>query len=324
MSEYVLNNACIAIPYSDLEQAQRHLAEMLRGVAAFEANGDDLPLLRLVRDPWLHPLVRDTADREYTIGEVAQLMYGTPYHDVAAFFDSLARAIPSDAGLDDLTIEAVLRIVPEGPASGLETTYDSVIAAGFDGLLCAVAHLTLISLLSSPLWRHDKMGFMVGGETFRFDHIANSLHGVAVSRRSAEVLRGDLAASSFWPLRARAFPHLRFGMDVEAQIRRFSSTLFSLMLKRLAELDHRADEWQASESSEFPSGPSKITPETPGTMKNYGGERRYRGYDGITRTFEEHIWIDRGNRIHLIRHRESKVLEIGYIGKHLSTMKYPT
>lgn len=324
MSEYVLNNACIATPYSDLDQAQRHLAEMLRGVAAFEANGDELPLLRLVRDPWLYPLVRDATDREYSISEVAQFMYGTSYHDVAAFFDSLARAIPSDAGLDDLTIEAVLRIMPEGPASGLEATYDSVIAAGFDGLLCAVAHLTLISLLSSPLWRHDKMGFMVGGETYSFDHIANSLHGVAISRRNTEALREELAASSFWTLRARAFPHLRFGIDVEAQIRRFSATLFRLMLKRLAELDDRAQRWQASESREFPSGPSEITPETPATMKNYGGERRYRGYDGTTRTFEEHIWIDRGNRIHLICHQESKVLEIGYIGKHLSTMKYST
>lgn len=113
-------------------------------------------------------------------------------------------------------------------------------------------------------------------------------------------------------------------MDVETQIWKFNSPFFPLMLKGLAELDDRAQRWQASETSEFSSGPSEVVPEILATMKNYGGERRYRGYDGTTRTFEDHIWIDRQNRIHLIPHPENKALEIGYTGQHLSTMRYPT
>jgi RecB family exonuclease len=59
-------------------------------------------------------------------------------------------------------------------------------------------------------------------------------------------------------------------------------------------------------------------------MKRYGTARRFRGLDGLQHTYEDHMWIDRGNRIHMIREETHRDVEVGYIGVHLPTMDYPT
>jgi hypothetical protein len=325
MSEYVFNNACATPLLSSPETVRIQLAELLRGMALFEAEEQDgLPMLRLDSNPWLYNIAEDTNGRRYSIGEIALQMYETPDHDVATFFEALVQAIPSDMGLDKWSVDSILRIEPTGPAAGIEDTYESAKAAGVDGILCALASFILISLPTSTLWRFNLMGFQVGSSSYQFDHISCSEHAIQIRSRRTDAIRGALRCNNFWKLRDHAFPHLKFGLDVEDQIGSFSTVYFSLALKRLAELNDRARRWREPSCNTFPEGTTPITPESEQTMKRYAQTRNFRGHDGVIRTFEEHMWIDPGNRIHLIRHSTVRIVEVGYIGRHLPTINYRT
>ena len=324
MNDYVLNSASLTQPYSDATTARLHLAALLRGLALLDSDADVLPSLRLNIDPWLQPLVQEHSAPPITLGELAHSFYGTVDHDLAAFFDSLSRSVPSDHALDEVSIDAILRLVPDGPAPGYEQTFVSVQASGIDGIICAVMDFILVGLLRCDLWRFDRLGFVSGPETFEFDHVAEASHAEAIRGRRITALRSTLTARSFWTRRARVFPGLLFGLDVEDQIGRFSATLLPLLFKRLAELDARARTWRASAMDQFPDGQTEIREETPRTMMRYGTQRNFRGHDGVTRTFEEHMWIDRTHRMHVFRDVIRKTVEIGYVGRHLATMENPT
>jgi hypothetical protein len=324
MSDYVLNIASIAEPYTDVSRARADLAALLRGLAILDADSALLPSLRLDTDPWLQPVVRGGSAIQLTLGELAHGFYGTMDHDLASFFDSLSRSVPADAGIDELTINAILRLTPDGPAVGYEQTFASVIAASTHGMICAALKFVLIGFLRSELWRFDAMGFVCDTETFLFDHVAEPSHGEAIRVRRIAAVRDELTPRSFWSLRTRVFPNLLFGVDVEKQIERFNTILLPLLFRRLAELDARCKLWRESADDAFPEGATEISRETAQTMKRYGNDRRFRGHDGHPRTYEDHMWIDRSHRVHLICHSEIKIVEIGYVGPHLPTMRYPT
>jgi hypothetical protein len=212
-----------------------------------------------------------------------------------------------------------------GLAHSFYGTADHDLAAGTDAIICAAMTFVLVGLLRCDLWKYDGMGFVSGSETYVFDHVAEPSHADAISRCRIAALRAALTSRSFWPLREQVFPHLSFGLDVQRQAERFSTILVPLMFSRLAELDARARTWQETiNSDQFPEGLTAITGETLKTMKRYGSQRNFRGHDGVTRTFEDHMWIDRSHRIHMIRDVVTRRVEIGYIGPHLPTMTDPT
>jgi hypothetical protein len=289
-----------------------------------DSNSDQLPSLRLNIDPWLQPLVQRDSAPPITLGELAHDFYGTADHDLAEFFDSLSRSVPADNALDEASVEAILRLVPEHPAPGYEQTFASIQAAGTDAVICAAMSFTLVGLLRCDLWRFDALGFVSGSEAYVFDHVAEPCHAEAIVGRRIAALRSGLTARSFWPLKERVFPRLLFGLDVEGQLGKFSTTLVPLMFKRLAELDARTEIWRNSKSKHFPGGLTEIKGETSRTMKRYGKDRNFRGSDGVTRTFEDHMWIDKSHRIHLFLDVDKRSVEIGYVGRHLPTMEYPT
>ena len=324
MSDYVLNSASVAEPYSEAATARVHLAALLRGLALLDSDSGLLPSLRLNIDPWLQPLVQEKSVPPITLGQLAHGFYGTADHDLAAFFDSLNRSIPADHALDDLSVDAILRLAPDHPASGYEQTFASVQAAGTDAIICAAMNFTLVGLLRCDLWRFDGMGFVSGSETYLFDHVAEPRHAEAICGRRIAALRSGLTARSFWLMRERVFPHLLFGLDVQGQVDKFSTTLMPLMFKRLAELDARAKTWRKAPTDHFPEGPTEIKGETARTMKRYGEDRGFRGHDGVTRTFEDHMWVDQSHRIHVFRDVNKRSVEVGYVGRHLPTMEYPT
>lgn len=324
MSDYVLNSASVADLYFDAAIAQAHLAMLLRGLALLDAGSEVLPSLRLNIDPWLQPLVAEPLREPITLGQLAHSFYETRDHDLAAFFDSLNRSIPSDHALDEVSVDAILRLDPQYAAPGYEQTLGSVQAAGVDALICAAMNFTLVGLLRSQLWNFDRMGFVCGSQAYLFDHLAEPTHAEAINARRIEALRSELTARTFWSLKGSVFPHLLFGLDVREQLKKFSTVLMPLMFKRLAELDARAMIWRTSPSELFPEGTTEIKKESLQTMKRYGSDRSFRGHDGMRRTFEDHLWIERSHRMHLFLNPKDKSVEIGYVGKHLPTIEYPT
>ena len=324
MSEYVLNNASIAEPYAEAATARVHLADLLKGLALLDSDSSVLPSLRLNVDPWLQPLVQENASPPITLGELAHGFYGTVDHDLAAFFDSLNRSVPADQALDEASVDAILRIEPDGPALDYQPTFASIQAAGTDAIICAVMNFTLVGLLRCDLWRFDRMGFVSRSETYVFDHVAEPCHAEAIHSRRLADRRYELTARSFWTQRNQVFPHLLFGLDVQDQIEKFSTTLMPLMFRRLAELDSRVRSWREAPIAQVPDGTTAISKETSRTMMRYGTARKFRGHDGAIRIFEDHMWVDRSHRIHLFMDVSEKRIEVGYIGRHLPTMNYST
>ena len=245
-----------------------------------------------------------------TLGELANGFYGTADHDLAEFFDSLSRSVPADRALDEASVEAILRLVPEYPATGYEETFASVQAAAIDAIICAAMNFTLVGLLRSDLWRFDSMGFVSGAETYVFDHVAEPSHAEAIYGRRIAALRSGLTARSFWLLRERVFPNLLFGLDVKVQVEKFNTTLMPLMFKRLAELDSRAKTWSISPTDQFPDGPTEIKP---GNTENHEtvwqrsqfSRARWRGEDIQSRF----AGFNRSHRIHIFRRVSEKSVE---------------
>ena len=66
-----------------------------------------------------------------------------------------------------------------------------------------------------------------------------------------------------------------------------------------------------------------IHSESEPTMQQYGDRRVFRSADGAAVVFERHAMVGSRYRIHLRVDRRAGVLEIGYIGEHLPTVRLP-
>ena len=324
MGDYVFNRACSDTPFTDPDAALDSVADWLTGLAVLDGGEAELPSFRSDADPWVIPICDCRVQGPKSLGELAHSLYGTIHHDAASYFDALLKMTPSEAGLSEAVVEAVLRLTPKGRAPGFEEVFEAVEAADFDVGMCAASQSTLVGLVSDPIWDQDAFHFMVDDSAYMVDHVASSNHAASVKLRRIAGLRGGLTARNFGAVRTKAFPNLSFGAEVDGQLAKFSANLLPLLFRRLADLDVRAADWKRSPLPDFPDGSPEITPETAETMLRYGADRRFRSSNGTLLTYEEHIWVDGLHRIHIFRDTAEKTVEVGYVGPHLPTMKYRT
>lgn len=320
MGDYVWNSGVTRTVLTTFDEARDALADLVTGLASLEGDDEPLPALRLPAHPWELGIPVEQAGRAITLVELTRFLYDTDAHDAAAFFDALISHVPADIGLTESEIDALLRVQAAAPHSEFADSFAAAYASGLDGVLCALTHSTLISLTRAPLWDLDQIGFSFDGEDYTFDHIAKAQHASAIRARRVVAIRAEITRRSFWERRGQAFPHLLFGEDVATQLQSFDATLLPLLFRRFAELDALALRWKTENTDRLPADGPEVKPESQATMDNYGNLRRFRGADGAMRTFELHVWVDRGHRIHLYAHREQRQIEIGYVGPHLKTM----
>ncbi|MNT53426.1 hypothetical protein D3C72_1905120 [compost metagenome] len=81
-------------------------------------------------------------------------------------------------------------------------------------------------------------------------------------------------------------------------------------------------QWRASGSAAPDPGSLVFRNESELTMQNYGDARRFRSASGEMATYETHIWIDTGNRLHFVVDPTRRGIEVGYLGTHLKTWKF--
>jgi hypothetical protein len=322
MPDYVLNRSSFEPLLSSLQEAQGHAISMLRGLAALDAEGGDLRRFRMHSDPWTIPLVQLDTDHTMSLCEAINRLYDSDDHGVADYFFSLQRMIPTDAGLTDEQIEAILGAEEPLPLTGFEESYGCAQAAGMDAAICAVSQSVLASLPRGEFAGFDRIGFRSGSVPYTFDHVALPEHGTAISARQSDSLRRGVNRRNFWDRKDEVYCNLIFGRDVRHQVDQFAPNLFNLVLTRLDELNRRTAIWQANVGGPFPDGICQIRPESRATMDAYGDYRRFRKHENGNAIFQEHVWIDRGSRIHLIRDLNARTMEIGYIGPHLPTVNF--
>jgi len=249
-------------------------------------------------------------------------MYTSPdTYEFAVFFDALQQHAPAVDHLDDATIEAILRLTPTAPVQGFEAYFDAVQAADCDAMQCAVTGGTLISL-DLPRWDFDRAAVMCEDVKVELDHASCIPHVDSIMRRIHDDVLANLTKRNFCSLRERAFPVLVWGGDVDDQISVFPTEYLHLCFKRLAKLDSIVREWRASGNQIPDFAGMEIKAESELTMQNYGGDRRFRSSTGAMRTYEHHVNVSLGTRIHLVVEEGTRTIEIGYIGAHLPTWRF--
>ena len=116
------------------------------------------------------------------------------------------------------------------------------------------------------------------------------------------------------------FPHLAFGVDVDDQLSVLSGDVIELVIGKLIVLDGAVRDWRR-DRTQAPVLPSVHT-ESESTMRRYGNQRIFRDVSGVDKEYRLHAMVGFAYRIHLVIDRRNRALEIGYIGKHLPTVKF--
>lgn len=117
------------------------------------------------------------------------------------------------------------------------------------------------------------------------------------------------------------FPHLSFGLDVDDQLVLVPVDMLHRIVAKLIVLDDAVRGWRR-DAAESPALP-KIHSESGPTMQRYGDRRVFRSAGGANETFKLHAMVGDRHRIHLRIDRHDRSVEIGYIGEHLPTVKFP-
>jgi len=318
--DYIFNRASVATKYSSMEAARSELSQLLRSMAAIDDAQTDLPVFRLHVDPWTLDVV-ELESAVFTLGDVAISLYEVD--DVLGdYFTTLQRMTPPDDDFTDEEISEVLGIEVQVAMHGHAGCFEKARTATDDLILCTIGPDILVGLSRDGYWGTNHLAFSSSGRDFVVDHVSTPEHAAHVVDRVRLMARSALTARSFWESKESAFPNLVFGTGVEADLRKFSAKMLNLLFNRLADLDSRVNEWKRSGA--FPDAMPPITGESSPTMSQFGDDRKFRDEAGVVVVFEDHIWIDSLHRIHLLKDDHAKVLKIGYIGRHLPTVKHRT
>lgn len=208
----------------------------------------------------------------------------------------------------------------EGPpeARGLGAAY---LLQGIGASLPSEPRWTRTRVALRHLWLDDDARDRA--DTVEVLNIAEPTHVGEVSgallRRSQHALVRDPPALA--ARKDECFPHLRFGSAVDRQIGSLPPTLFPRVVLKLMVLDDACRKWRGNASADYPEL-SDCRPESEPTMQRYGHLRVFPDHEGRDRTYEWHVSVGQQYRIHLRVVDRPRVIEIGYVGRHLPTVTY--
>ena len=313
MREMVFNDASVAAPLANLHDVCALLADAAKGMAQLTNSRCADRVLRLAR-----PLTEIRCAPDASLWD-ALISLGRVARDEALFLMRIAQKVPLYADLPKYLSERWHAVEPT------EHSGEALV-------LCAVSGAIAVGLPFSERWDHDRLEVRFNelndDETISevaepVDHLARLIHAAPIIERHRESMRSELSRENFWENRDQTFPNLSFGLEVPDQLKEIEVSQFGTVLGRLRELDKAANEWKTLDAA-APAWPCKVTPESKSTMANREGERTFRGADGDSHVFEWHARFGSVGRIHLRFEAEGRLVEIGYIGRKLSTTKYPT
>lgn len=128
---------------------------------------------------------------------------------------------------------------------------------------------------------------------------------------------------NLWMQRDTLFPNLQFCQSIQAPLENLliGNVMLSSIRKRLEELQVYSLNWTGG-GFDQDSFPCKATTESEATLNKYGKERTFLCSDGKSRLFSWHVRLTpHAWRIYFYPVQPQKMI-IGYIGPHLSTIKY--
>lgn len=311
MRGLVLNTASVSGLTVSRGTLSLWLREVVNGMRRLVASGVARPELRAQQD--IH---RTRCLAEVSLFDVAKDLLRGGCRDEYQFFLTVAGRSQWTEHLDAAEVDRFLACEEQA-------------LPGRDGeplMLCLITGSIAVGFPSSPLWDSDRIEVRfqelvaedeIEDRTETIDHLARLAHATRIAERHAEAVRGCADPKELWRRRSEAFPNLRFGPGVEADLARLGGH-FSGVASKLATLDAAAAEWEET-GGDAARWRTKVTRESERLRKNPRllELRRFRSRNGRRELFEWHARYGSNYRIHLRFDSVTREVEIGYIGPHL-------
>ncbi len=199
-------------------------------------------------------------------------------------------------------------------------------------LLCALTDAVAIGFPSLLAWDRDHIAvefdeILADGDIQQssetIDHLSRTEHADQICQRHRSHLWRNIGApAAVWDRKDEAFPHLRFGPEVEHNLAKLQPKTLGIVIRRLGELDEAVAQWRDDGDPKHDLThhcACKITPESDSVMQHpkLCEARRFASRQGSRELFAWHARFGNSGRIHLRIDAVQKEIEIGYIGPHL-------
>ncbi len=311
MRELVLNHASVLVPERHHDVAIEWVVDLAHAMAAIIRHRIAQNSLRMARFAYEIPCLPDQS-----LFDIYQLLRAQGHRDEYEF---LARLVTKSPLLNEVKEKVRDRFLAceeqKLPAPDGEPLVFCVFTGGI-----------AVGFPSSSEWDKDTLTVhfseLLSDEASEIacddiDQLTRSEHVVPIVNRYRVQLRANSNPVDLWRERQTIFPHLYFGPGVEDNLKKFSSW-FGTIIRKLETLNESAGEWQ-QEGGDAPPWKTHVTPESIGRMQDerFRATRRFRSHQGTMELFEWHARFGNSGRIHLRFERDSRQVEIGYIGPHL-------
>jgi hypothetical protein len=314
--EMVLNELSLQVPAADIPTARRLMSELIRTVRQATTSGvkrvlrtqNDINTIELAP---AYPLARWRNDNEVNREERSFFRTLTAK---APFWTDVAEEIKNEIDLSEF--------IHQG---------EQAIGLGF----ALVSDTLPISLLSDSCWDCSRLQIEFkyideNGDiakknleiihASRYNHIQE--HTTWIQERIRKCVNDGL---EIWSRREELFPNLEFCDGVGKQLQNILAGQLELqpVVSTLFVLQNCCKSWKTGLFS-LENYAIEESGESEATLNKYGKERIFRCPDGEERMFARHIKLRFCNwRIHFLAVKPGKVI-IGYVGRHLPTVKYRT
>ena len=199
-------------------------------------------------------------------------------------------------------------------------------------VLCAVTNWIAVGIASKNWdcerivvhFKELKDDSSIGQVSERINNLTRSHHASAIYKTHYNKIQSALTVATFWEERNSAFPYLLFGCDVKAHIQNINAGELSVLVSKLNYLNQECKDWQ-SNNSYSPDFNTIFSRESQTVRKKpyFREKRMFTSSQGATEYYELHIRFGTNGRIHCRICQNVKRIEVGYIGPHLPTKKYP-
>ena len=198
-------------------------------------------------------------------------------------------------------------------------------------VFCAISEGISVGRPSASIWDRDRLTVrfqeLLSDETIEdtseeIDNLTRSRHAARILERHRDRARRKCTnGAELWEQRRELFPHLLFGPEVEGHLSRIN--VLDKVMRRLAELDESAASWSSGPTPDWLCDVRTESSTVMSTPK-FLEARRFTSVTSDREVFALHASFGKGGRIHLRVDAARRQVEIGYIGGHLPTKKFPS
>ncbi|TVP65473.1 MAG: hypothetical protein EA343_03255 [Nodularia sp. (in: Bacteria)] len=327
--DLILNELSLRNPAPNEQEAQQRMSELIKTIQAVKAQGVKV-ILRTKEDFYTtilapnYPLRRWLNDKN--INQIER-----------QYIKILATTSPFSTDIVNSEVQDI-----ENNASLFEFRHQGEMAIGLG--IAYVLETIAISLLSEECWDCNRLEIEfisldedkeIVHELVKIFHVSRSTHvqehANLIQKIQEHIYRQVSNGVEMWNRREELFPNLEFCHAVRRQLEDIRTGQLELqpVLKKLFELQKCCENWNNG-SFNTEGYPLEESGESQPTLEKYFKERTFLCPDGKERLFERHIKLRVCNwRIHFFPEQpvfpeQSGTVIIGYIGRHLPTVKYRT